>query len=77
MNDAVTYFVPDISSGHCRAAITAEVKAVAGVDSVEVNLTDDTLAWELQPDGAYLRVARDGVSAQQALMDLYRPDKVD
>jgi copper chaperone len=34
MNETVTYSVPGISCGHCRAAITAEVTAVAGVDSV-------------------------------------------
>jgi copper chaperone len=38
MNDTVTYSVPGISCGHCRAAITAEVSAVAGVDSIEVDL---------------------------------------
>lgn len=34
----ITYRVPGMSCGHCRAAITAEVTAVAGVDSVEVDL---------------------------------------
>ena len=38
MNETVTYSVPDMSSGHCRAAITDEVSAVAGVDSVDVDL---------------------------------------
>jgi copper chaperone CopZ len=38
MNETITYSVPDISSGHCRAAIIAEVSAVAGVQLVEVNL---------------------------------------
>jgi copper chaperone len=38
MNETVTYSVPDISSGHCRAAIVAEVCAVGGVESVEVDL---------------------------------------
>ena len=38
MNETVTYSVPGISCGHCRAAITVEVGAVAGVDSVEVDL---------------------------------------
>jgi copper chaperone len=33
-----TYLVPDISSGHCRAAITAEVGAIPGVASVDVDL---------------------------------------
>ena len=38
MDETITYSVPDISSGHCRAAIIAEVSAVAGVQSVDVNL---------------------------------------
>jgi len=37
-NETVTYSVPGISCGHCRAAVTAEVAAVAGVVSVEVDL---------------------------------------
>jgi copper chaperone len=37
MND-ITYCVPGMSCGHCRTAITAEVTAVAGVDSVDVDL---------------------------------------
>ena len=31
MSETITYSVPGISCGHCRAAITAEVTAVAGV----------------------------------------------
>jgi copper chaperone CopZ len=38
MNQTFTYLVPDISSGHCRAAITVEVGAIAGVASVAVDL---------------------------------------
>jgi copper chaperone len=38
MNETVTYSVPGMSCGHCRAAITAEVTAVAGVDAVDVDL---------------------------------------
>ena len=37
MND-VTYNVPGMSCGHCRVAITTEVSAVAGVDSIDVDL---------------------------------------
>jgi copper chaperone CopZ len=37
MNE-ITYSVPGMSCGHCQAAITAEVNAVAGVDSVDVDL---------------------------------------
>jgi copper chaperone len=38
MKETVTYSVPEMSSGHCRAAVIAEVSVVAGVDSVEVDL---------------------------------------
>lgn len=38
MNKTNTYAVPEISSGHCRAAIAVEVGALAGVASVEVDL---------------------------------------
>ena len=38
MTDTITYSVPGMSSGHCRAAITAEVSAVPGVQQVDVNL---------------------------------------
>jgi copper chaperone len=34
----ITLNVPEISCGHCRAAITSEVSTVAGVESVIVNL---------------------------------------
>ena len=37
MND-ITYSVPGMSCGHCRVAITTEVSAVAGVDSIDVDL---------------------------------------
>jgi copper chaperone CopZ len=33
-----TYDVPDISCGHCEAAISADVAALPGVDRVEVDL---------------------------------------
>jgi copper chaperone len=36
--DQLTYSVPGVSCGHCRAAITAEVEKVAGVWSVHVDL---------------------------------------
>ena len=38
MSETVTYSVPGVHCGHCRAAIVEEVGAVAGVDSVEVDL---------------------------------------
>jgi copper chaperone CopZ len=38
MSETITYSVPGMSCGHCRAAITAEVGAVPGVETVEVDL---------------------------------------
>jgi copper chaperone len=36
--EQLTYSVPGMSCGHCRTAITSEVKKVAGVASVDVDL---------------------------------------
>ena len=36
--EQITYSVPGISCGHCRAAITAEVEKVAGVTGVDVDV---------------------------------------
>ena len=41
---AITYDVLDISSGHCRAAIEAEVGAVPGVETIRVDLEAATVA---------------------------------
>ena len=38
MNETLTYSVPGIHCGHCEAAIKQEVGAVAGVNTVEVDL---------------------------------------
>ena len=35
--EQLTYFVPGVSCGHCRAAITAEVEKLEGVSSVDVD----------------------------------------
>lgn len=37
-SDQLTYSVPGVSCGHCRAAITDEVVKVAGVATVDVDL---------------------------------------
>jgi copper chaperone len=34
----LTYSVPAVSCGHCRAAISAEVQLVPGVSTVDVDL---------------------------------------
>lgn len=38
MRETRTYRVPGISCEHCRAAITEEVSAIDGVESVSVDL---------------------------------------
>jgi copper chaperone CopZ len=38
MTETITYRVPGVHCGHCRAAIEEEVGAVAGVEAVEVDL---------------------------------------
>lgn len=42
--NTITYSVPDMSCGHCRAAITAEVNEVPGVETVEVELDTKIVA---------------------------------
>jgi copper chaperone len=36
--DKISYSVPGISCGHCRAAITSEIEKLGGVDGVDVDL---------------------------------------
>lgn len=36
--EVLTYTVPGMSCGHCEAAVSEEVLAVDGVDSVDVDL---------------------------------------
>ena len=38
MSNVATYTVPDMSCGHCKAAVTKELSALAGVHSVDVDL---------------------------------------
>lgn len=44
MDETITYSVPGMSCGHCRAAITAEVSTVAGVRDVDVDLDTKLVA---------------------------------
>jgi copper chaperone len=39
----LTYSVPDVSCSHCQSAISSEVGAVAGVDTVVVDLETKTV----------------------------------
>lgn len=56
--EQLTYTVPGMSCGHCRAAITDEVENVAGVASVDVDLDAKrvTVAGD-QLDDATVRAA--------------------
>lgn len=38
MSETVTYRVPGMTCEHCKAAVTEELNAVSGVDSVGVDL---------------------------------------
>ena len=58
--DQITYSVPGVSCGHCRAAITAEVEKVAGVETVEVDLEHKLVAVNGEAlDDSALRAAID------------------
>lgn len=34
----ITYTVPDMSCGHCKAAVSSGLQEVAGVESVDIDL---------------------------------------
>jgi copper chaperone len=38
MSETITYSVPAMHCAHCQASVSEELEAVAGVDSVEVDL---------------------------------------
>ena len=38
MSETITYTVPGIHCGHCEAAVTQELEAVEGVETVAVDL---------------------------------------
>ena len=49
MSQTISYSVPDVSCGHCVAAITSEVATVAGVQSVDVDLDAKTVTVTADP----------------------------
>jgi copper chaperone len=54
----ITYSVPDMSCGHCKAAVTSELVQVVGVESVQVDLeTKLVRVTGLQLDDTALRAA--------------------
>ncbi len=52
--EQLTYSVPGVSCGHCRAAITSEVEKIPGVASVDVDLDAErvTVTGERLDDAA-------------------------
>lgn len=54
-----TYRVPDISCGHCEAAITEAVTPLAGVESVAVAIDAKTVTVAGDFDDAAVRAAID------------------
>jgi copper chaperone len=38
MSETITYSVPGMHCGHCKSAVTRELEAIAGVESVDVDL---------------------------------------
>lgn len=54
-----TYNVPEVSCDHCVQAITATVRPVEGVDSVEVSVDDKLVTVVGAFDDAAVRAAID------------------
>ena len=67
MTDTLTYTVADMTCGHCKQAVTKEVSAVEGVESVEVDL-DTKLVTVVGSslDDAKLRAAIDEAGYEAA-----------
>jgi copper chaperone CopZ len=63
---AITYSVPDISCGHCRAAITREVSTLPGVEAVEVDVSAKTVTLTGEFDDGAARKAIDAAGYEVA-----------
>lgn len=67
MTDTITYTVSDMTCGHCKQAVTHEVSAVEGVESVEVDLnTKLVTVVGSSLDDAKLRAAIDDAGYEAA-----------
>ncbi|HEU5277688.1 MAG TPA: heavy-metal-associated domain-containing protein [Gaiellaceae bacterium] len=67
MSETLTYTVPELHCGHCKRAVSEEVSAVAGVESVTVDLETKrvTVVGEALDD-AKLRAAIDEAGYEAA-----------
>lgn len=60
VSETTTYSVPGMHCGHCKAAVTRELEAVAGVEAVDVDLESKRVTIAGQGlDDAALRAAID------------------
>jgi copper chaperone len=67
--DDLTYNVPGISCEHCRTAITREVSAAPGVESVEVDLDRKLVSVRgHQVSDVQVRAAIDEAGYESALL---------
>ena len=67
MSETVTYRVPEMHCDHCKAAVTDELSAVEGVDSVDVDLeTKLVVVVGERLDDATLRAAIDDAGYEAA-----------
>jgi copper chaperone len=67
MNETVTYTVLGMHCGHCEAAVTRELDAVEGVESVRVDLDSKRVTVKGQGlDDAALRAAIDAAGYEVA-----------
>ena len=65
--ETITYTVPGMSCGHCKAAVTDEVAQVEGVEQVDVDLeTKRVTVAGTQLDDAEIRAAIDEAGYEAA-----------
>lgn len=67
MPNTAVYTVPEMSCGHCETAVTEELMSVAGVDSVDVDLTTKLVTVtgeELEDSALRAAIAEAGYEAE-------------
>jgi len=70
MSDTKTYSVPGMHCGHCKASVTEELQAVAGVDQVDVDLDTKLVTItgsELQDASLRAAIEEAGYEAEAAV----------
>ena len=55
----ITYSVPEISCGHCKATIEAAVRGLGGITSVEVDVDAKTVTVDGGDDDAIVTAIED------------------